>query len=239
MSIVSGPPVATSEESAAVVLPPLAMGDHLDQPTFHARYAAMPRGTRAELIEGIVYMPSPTGPRHSLTHARIGRWLAPFEASSPGVEVHVNATFYLGRKTEVQPDVAMLLLPEYGGQVRVDQFFRGGPELAVEAALTTESYDLHTKLRAYRKANVREYVVVALWQSEVFWFVNRGGKFERLPPGTDGILRSEFFPGLWLDPAALLAGDIKRVEEVARRGLESAEHKAWARRLKAIKRPEK
>src|SRR5271156_1111031 len=41
------------------MLPPLENGDHLDQPTFHARYEAMPSGTRAQLIGGIVYMGSP------------------------------------------------------------------------------------------------------------------------------------------------------------------------------------
>jgi hypothetical protein len=37
----------------------LVEGQRLDQPTFHALYEAMPPGTRAELIDGVVYMPSP------------------------------------------------------------------------------------------------------------------------------------------------------------------------------------
>ena len=39
----------------------LVEGQRLDQPTFHALYEAMPPGTRAELIDGVVYMPSPLG----------------------------------------------------------------------------------------------------------------------------------------------------------------------------------
>jgi hypothetical protein len=39
----------------------LMEGQDLDQPTFHALYEAMPPGTRAELIDGVVYMPSPVG----------------------------------------------------------------------------------------------------------------------------------------------------------------------------------
>ena len=39
----------------------LVEGQRLDQPTFHALYEAMPPGTRAELIDGVVYMPSPVG----------------------------------------------------------------------------------------------------------------------------------------------------------------------------------
>ena len=41
------------------VLPPLVAGQHLDQPTFHERYEAMPPETWAELVGGVVYMPSP------------------------------------------------------------------------------------------------------------------------------------------------------------------------------------
>lgn|GEM_PF-2507776 len=40
-------------------LPLLEAGDHLDQPTFHQRYAAMPASFRAELIAGVVFVPSP------------------------------------------------------------------------------------------------------------------------------------------------------------------------------------
>jgi hypothetical protein len=35
---------------------PLQHGEHLDQKTFHARYAAMPENVWAELIEGVVYI---------------------------------------------------------------------------------------------------------------------------------------------------------------------------------------
>ena len=42
-------------------------------------------------------------------------------------------------------------------------------------------------------------------------FVRRRGKFKELAPGDDGLFRSETFPGLWLDPAALLGRDRKRL----------------------------
>jgi hypothetical protein len=43
---------------------------------------------------------------------------------------------------------------------------------------------------------VLEYVVRAIEPDEVFWFVLRNGRFVDLPPGPDGIYRSEVFPGL-------------------------------------------
>jgi hypothetical protein len=56
------------------------------------------------------------------------------------------------------------------------------------------------------------------------WLVREGKKFVDLKPGADGILRSKKFPGLWLDPAALIAGDKRRVNEVLNQGLASPEH---------------
>jgi hypothetical protein len=40
-------------------LPPLENGDRLTRPEFERRYAAAPHITKAELIEGIVYVASP------------------------------------------------------------------------------------------------------------------------------------------------------------------------------------
>ena len=59
--------------------------------------------------------------------------------------------------------------------------------------------------RAAHATHGREYVVVAVRMNKVFWFVRRRGKFKELPPHSDGIFRSEVFPGLWLDPVALLS----------------------------------
>jgi hypothetical protein len=52
-------------------LPRLETGDHLDQATFHARYAAMPPDFRAELIGGVVFVPSPLRLEHDVSHALV------------------------------------------------------------------------------------------------------------------------------------------------------------------------
>ena len=52
-----------------------------------------------------------------------------------------------------------------------------------------------------------------------------------LEPGPDGILRSEFFGGLWMDPDAMLREDTLRVEEVLQQGLASPEHRAFLEKL--------
>src|SRR5260370_10537232 len=64
-------------------LPPLENGDELDQKTFHARYEAMPEGCRAELIGGIVYMPSPQKVPHSQAQKLIVRCLDDYTEATP------------------------------------------------------------------------------------------------------------------------------------------------------------
>jgi hypothetical protein len=214
-------------------LPPLENGDRLDQKTFHARYEAMSEDTRAQLIGGIVYMPSPQKNPHGRSQKLVVRWLDEYEEATPGTEGLSNSTNKLGPKSEPEPDGCLLILPEYGGQAweDADLYLNGAPELVAEISWATESIDLHAKKDDYEKAGVREYIVVALRLQHVFWFVRRRGKFKELAPGDDGLFRSEVFPGLWLDPAALLRRDRKRLLVVLRQGLASPEHAAFVARL--------
>ncbi len=218
-------------------LPPLQNGDHLDQKTFHERYEAMPPDTRAELIGGIVYMSSPQKRPHGKHHFKLSGWLLCYEEATPGIEGHINTTQIMADDAEPQPDACLLILPEYGGQVWIDEseYLNGAPEWIAELSDSTESIDLNAKKRDYEAAGVREYVVVAARTQQVFWFVRRRGKFKELAPGNDGILRSDVFPGLWLDPAALLACNTKRLLAVLRQGLASPEHSAFVAKLAAKK----
>jgi hypothetical protein len=65
------------------------------------------------------------------------------------------------------------------------------------------------------------------------WFVLRSWQYERLVPDPQGVLRSEVFPGLWLDTAALLRGDIAAVLATVQHGLASSEHQVFVARLQA------
>ena len=69
---------------AGIDLPPLVEGQRLDQPTFHARYEAMPPGTRAELIGGVVFMPSPVSCDHGDALIPVVVWLDRFAEFTPG-----------------------------------------------------------------------------------------------------------------------------------------------------------
>jgi Uma2 family endonuclease len=222
-----------SKRRRARTVPPLENGDHLDQQTFHERYEAMPEDFRAELIGGIVFMPSPQKVPHSLAHKLTFRWLDEYAEATPGTEALLNNTQILGPESEPQPDGCLFIAPGYGGQVFVDkdEYLNGPPELIAEISASTESIDLHRKKQDYEQAGVREYVVVALRKQQVFWFVRQRGKFKEVALPADGIFRSQVFPGLWLDAEALLGNDRQRVLAALRQGLAAPEHAAFVAKL--------
>jgi Uma2 family endonuclease len=212
----------------------LVEGQRLDQPTFHALYEAMPPGTRAELINGVVFMPSPVSREHGKVHVPVIVWLDYYAEKTPGVEVLDNATTILGWKSEPQPDALLRILPECDGRTRnVKRFIEGPPELVVEVSKATRYVDLGPKRADYEQAGVLEYVVHALDPDEVIWFEQDQGVLNRKPIPGDGIYRSAAFPGLWLDPIALMNGDRQRLRAVLDLGCATPEHAAFVARLAA------
>src|SRR4051812_26030338 len=177
-------------------LPPLQNGDLLDQPTFHARYEAMPEDCCAELIGGIVFMASPQLAPHADAERLLNRWLDEYMEATPGTHAMQHNTQILGPESEPQPDACLFIEPDCGGQVFKDEneYMHGAPELIVEVSSSTESIDLHAKKRDYEKAGVREYVVLALRKQQVFWFLRQRGKYKEVPMPADGIFRAQGFP---------------------------------------------
>ena len=215
-------------------VPPLENGDRLTRDEFERRYAAMPHLKKAELIEGVVYVPSPVRYRHhGAPHALLITWLGQYAAGTPGVGVSDNSTVRLDLDNEPQPDALLLIDPACGGQTRFssDDYIEGSPELVAEVASSSVSYDLHAKLHVYRRNGVREYIVWRVLEQAIDSFVLRAGQYERVPVDANGLLRSEVFPGLWLDPGALLRGDLATVLASVQQGLDSPEHATFVARL--------
>lgn len=216
--------------------PRLETGDRLDQATFHRLYEEMPADFKAELLQGTVIVPSPLRTDHSKPHALVMTWLGVYHAATVGTDIFDNTTVLFPPDGEPQPDAALIIKPAFGGQTREqDGYLAGAPELIVEVASSSVSYDLHAKYDAYQQQGVREYVVVVLKEREVRWFVLDAGRFVALPADADGIFRSRVFPGLWLDAAALLAGDARQMLEVVQRGIATPEHAAFVERLQGGK----
>jgi Uma2 family endonuclease len=222
--------------------PPLETGDHLTRDEFERRYDAMPGLKKAELIEGVVHVPSPLRwSRHGRPNRHVSTWLGVYEADTPGVQGGDNATIRLDMDNEPQPDAVLIIDPARGGQARIsaDDYVEEAPELVVEIAASSVSIDLNTKLRVYRRNRVREYVVWRALDQAIDWFILRQGRYDRLPLGADSVYRSEIFPGLWLDPAALTRFDLAQVLRVLQQGLASPEHAAFVGRLQQAAPPAK
>ena len=211
----------------------LESGDRLDAEVFLRRCEDMPEGSKAELIHGIVYMLHPVAIEdHGEPDSLIQTWLGAYAIATPGTRSATNATLRLGPSDVPQPDGLLRILPEFGGQSRVEgKFLAGAPELGVEVAASSVSLDLHAKRASYEAAGMREYLVWRTLDGAVDWWRLEDGAFVSLLPGEDGILRSGVFPGLWLDPEALLAGEGARVMAVLNQGVASADHTAFVEAL--------
>lgn len=175
--------------------------------------------------------------QHGYSHNQLNGWLFLYAAETSGVLAGDNSSLKLDLDNMPQPDCLLMRLPEFGGQADiVEGYIEGAPEWVGEVSSSTVSLDLHAKLQVYRRNGVREYVVWRTQDEEIDWFVLREGQFERLPADADGILRSQQFPGLWLDAAAMTSGNLKRVIQVVQQGLASAEHAEFVCRLAKEKR---
>ncbi len=97
-------------------LPLLENGDRLTRPEFERRYHAMPYLKKAELVEGVVYRPSPVRARkHGQPHSTLVGWLMVYSALTPGVMVCDNTTVRLDADNEPQPDALLRIDEAKGG----------------------------------------------------------------------------------------------------------------------------
>ena len=214
-------------------LPPLENGDRLPRREFERRYAAQPRLKKAELIAGVVYMTIPVGLIHAEPHALIQTVLLVYCGHTPGVIGADNATVRLSGHSEVQPDVLLRIDENAGGTARVstDGYLEGAPELVVEVAASSASIDLHDKLRIYQSAGVREYIVWRTHDNHIDYFGLAEGRYRAVANDADGLVRSEVFPGLWLDTLALCRGDLATALSRLQEGMDSPAHQHFVKLL--------
>jgi Uma2 family endonuclease len=232
--VVTATPATPTSEAPAQSILPLEQGDRLTRAEFERRYEAMPELKKAELIEGVVYMPSPVRfPQHGKPNASLVGWLFVYEANTPGVASGDNTTLKLDNDNMPQPDALMVIHPALGGQARIDAdgYIEGAPELIAEIAASAASIDLGNKFRVYRRNGVREYIVWRVYDRAIDWFVLRDSEYQPLAVGEDGTVRSEVFPGLWLNVPAMLDGRLDVVIATLQLGLQAPEHQQFAAEL--------
>ena len=196
--------------NSAPTLTILENGDRLNRIEFERRYTAS-KVKKAELIKGLVYVESSVRfSTHAKPHAQIVAWLGTYQAVSSDLKVGINPTVRLDDENEPQPDAVLFRL---GGNAQIDSdaYIAGFPELIVEIAASTISYDLQAKKRSYERNGVKEYIVWRTLDQQIDWFVLENGQYKNLAPDTAGIIHSIEFEGLRLNVSAILNGDMSAV----------------------------
>jgi Uma2 family endonuclease len=210
----------------------LENGDRLSGEEFEQRYKNNPDPKKAELIEGIVYMPAALRyHQHARPNRAIMYWLTNYELATPGVECADNVTVRLDRHNAPQPDALLRISQNGQSTISEDDYVEGSPELIVEISASTVSIDLNTKMQVYLKNQVQEYLVWRVQDQAIDWFRLQNGEYIKLLADSQGIIKSEVFPGLWLDIPGILRGDLAQVYLVLKEGLASSIHQVFVEKI--------
>lgn len=233
MRMPSASRVTKAPKAAKRFVPPFENGDRMDQKTFHELYKQTPEGFKAELIGGYVFMASPVSKNHGRPHVRLASWLEAFMDETTGVEAFDNTTNVQNDESEPQPDLTMIVEPEYGGQTteNEERHIVGAAELVIEIANSTLFVDRTLKRQNYERAGVLEYLIVMVQNEDVEWYTRGKRGFEMIVPGPDGILKSRVFPGLWLDRTGIFTRTSKVIRAALAKGLAGPEHAKFVAKL--------
>lgn len=204
--------MTTAERSTPVCIP-LESGDRLTRAEFERRYSARPDIKKAELIEGVVYVASPVRTtEHGQPHFDLTGWLSAYVFRTPGIVRSIDGTVKLDADNELQPDLFLTWDESHGGKARLENgYLVGAPDLALEIAASSASHDLGTKMNVYRRNGLQEYMVWQILEGRIDWFQLVEGVYQPIAPNQDGIIESVVFPGLRLNVAAMLSGDLQAV----------------------------
>ncbi len=225
-------PISSNNGTSGI--PPLENGDRLTRAEFERRYEAMPEKIKVELIEGVVYMASPVRiTNHAKPHSRIMGWLFNYCAATKGVDFADNSTVRLDQDNEPQPDAVLFIKEDYGGNSSIspDDYLEGSPELVVEIAASTVSYDTTEKKKIYRRNGVKEYIIWRVYDRAIDWFAWEDGDYAALEADRNGVIESRLFGGLRLNVKAMLSDDLQKVLADLQKGLQSKNHKEFLKNL--------
>jgi hypothetical protein len=207
----------------------LAPGDRMELKEFLQRWEQEPGLKFAELIDGVVYMPSPL----SLPHSRfdgVAQLVLGYYAARSGICENLPQATWLMEKSAPQPDLALSLKPEYGGKLKVapGDLASGLPELVVEICRSSRSYDLGPKLALYERVGVPEYLAILVEERRFEWRIMVEGRYQLLESAV-GVFRSRILPGLWIEESAFWSADGTRLLAVLDEGMKSPEFFGFTR----------
>ena len=159
---------------------------------FERRYRAHPGNQKAELVEGVVYVSSADYIAHARIHSYIDLWLGNYVAQTPGLEIAKSISVLLDLDNEVQPDVCAWRQESPSVTFDAHGMMVGAPDFVGEVAASSAANDLHKK-KLYRRSQVAEYLVLAVYEQAVFWHNLQDGTYDALQHDANGIYRSRVF----------------------------------------------
>jgi Uma2 family endonuclease len=216
---------------------PLENGDHLTRAEFERRYKAMPHLKKAELINGRVFMQAAVRHYgHSEEHLNLAGIFMVYAANTLGTEAGDNGSIRVDDENMPQPDLFVRLDSRIGGQSTIDPdgYVQGIPELAAEISASSASYDLHEKRRIYEQGGIKEYIVWKTLEPGFVFFRNENGVLHENELGTDGVFRSQTFPGLWIDALNLTNRKPAKALKTLQQGLDSSEHAEFIKTASSV-----
>ena len=218
---------------ASIHPPLLRHGDGMSLDEFLNRWDQMPDLKFAELVEGLVYMPSPVSHNHGRIDSRIQGLCALYCFRTPGSAAMTNATWLMPPSGAPQPDCSIQILPEYGGRSTIKNgLSSGAPEFVAEIVYSSRAYDLGPKLALYQVARVDEYLAILVEERRFEWRWLVNGSYQILE-SLSGVYRSRVFPGLWINEAAFWNEDSAALVQTLEYGLASQEQTDFVSRLGA------
>lgn len=88
--------------------------------------------------------------------------------------------------------------------------------------------------RVYCLYGIQEYIVWQVLEQTISWFSLQDGEYRELKIDAQGIIKSQVFPGLWLDVSALVTGNMLQLMTVLQTGLSSTGYQKFVKSLSAI-----
>lgn len=122
-------------------------------------FYALPEGTRAELIDGVIYDMAPSPLRiHQEISMELSATIFNYIKSNKGICKVYTAPFdvKLSENTVVIPDISVICDPSK----LTEKGCSGAPDWVIEITSSNEAHDYVTKLNLYKHYNVREYWII-------------------------------------------------------------------------------
>ena len=186
------------------MLKPLSRVEVVERITAEEFFRVAPEDRKAELIDGVLIMPSPPSDAHERLQIFLLRLIGEFAEQNNLGEVRGSRTAVeLDEDQAPEPDV--LFVARERADIIKDAGVFGSPDLVVEVlSASTAGNDRGAKFRAYDRAGVRELWLIDPYGPAGTEFYQRSARrLKPVAPDKHGVIKSLALPGFKLNTAWL------------------------------------